>query len=834
MANSKRVGARGTIDSPLVIILEAPGAEELKYGSPVCGPSGDLLDKSVPPSFDYDEAFVINAMQCRPPKTKDQNKDKNFKARACGACRQRVLSQVFRYPRKAILAMGAWSNSSLLADYNFKITQRRGTPYVVKNPETGEGVTVIPTVHPAFLLRGAGNPKVFRDDIALAHSIAFADDGVGSIAVRSMLWKDPTYRTLETVQDLAEYVQHLGEIATRWPWSPLAVTSDIETTGFNPWVDWIRGIGFYIGDGTDESRIVPKQALKDKAFCYYLRRFLVDHRFKFVWQNGKFDELFLKEEGLILDRESICHEDTLLLSYSLSEATKDHDLDEQAKNVLGAPDHKWITKKWGKNADDFYRNCPDHILFDYQAKDLKKTHLLYEHNRPLVAADDNLEKLYTQTLIPSSHLLSRVERYGIAIDHDFVRINRFGATKEDVERRLILPEDLEKELGLENELLIIKKELAELVGRNVNPNSPAEVSELLYDEYKLRINGKRPDGTAKEILEKLPPHPAVKMIRKYRSVVKMLGTYVTAIEEQHINGIIHTTFNLHVTTTGRLSSNHPNIQNIPRDARFRRMYRARPGYILLESDYNSAELRMLACLSGDEFLTGVFLDDKRNLHDEVSVAMYGEDWTPDQRIRAKAINFGIPYGRDAYSIALEFGISPDEAQRLINAWFARAPRAKKFLDSSASAAAAGRTLITVFGRKRRPGVVSPERLNGLQNEFKNFHMQSPISDFTMHSGIEYADEIERYDSHIVNLIHDASLNEVPDDPEAIIAVAKIVQDTMEDVPRRWIDTPIQFKTDLKIGTWWGMGGSFNKWRAKYELERPKIFAVPQLQPQAQA
>lgn len=837
MGGSKRVGARGTVDSPLVIILEAPGAEELKYGAPVCGPSGDLLDKSVPDQFDFDDAFVINAMQCRPPKTNDQHKDKDYKSRACSACRQRVLSQVFRYPRKAVLAMGAWSNSSLLADYNFKITQRRGSPYVITNAADGAQTTVVPTVHPAFLLRGAGNPKVFRDDIALAHKIAFGHEEGSTLTIRPTEWTNPQNRVLETLSDFVDYVKHLVYLQARWPWDPLPIGSDIETTGFNPWVDWIRGIGFYVKDGEDTACIVPKAALKDPAYCYYLRQFLLDKRFTFIWQSGKFDELFLEEEGLLNTDEPIVHEDTLLLSYTLSEATKDHDLDEQAKNILGAQNHKAQAIKRYKNADDFYRNSPDSELFDYQAKDLKKTYLLYEHNRPLVAADPNLERLYTRTLIPASHLLTRIERYGIAVDYDYVRINRFGASEEELQKlglprvydeRDKLQEKPLPELGLENELLMIERELEALVGYHVNPNSPDEVAALLYDGYGLKIKNKKPTDTRKETLEKLPAHPAVKLIRKYRSVTKMLGTYVGAIEKRAINGIVHTTFKLHVTTTGRLSSSEPNIQNIPRNARFRRMYRARPGYVLLESDYNSAELRMLACLSGDPTLTAIFLDDKRNLHDEVSVQMYGSGFTDDQRIRAKAINFGIPYGRDSHSIAEEFDIHGSEAQRLIDSWFRQFPGAEKFLDNSGSAAINGRTLITVFGRKRRPGVVSAERLQGLQNEFKNFHMQSPISDFTIHSGMEYAPIIEtQCDAHIVNLIHDSTLNEVPDNPEAIREAAKIIQRTMEEVPKRWIDTPIQFKTDLKIGTWWGTGQKFDKWLKRQEQIRPKIFAAAQ-------
>lgn len=817
-ANSRKVGARGTVDSPLVIILEAPGTEELKYGAPVCGPSGDLLNKSVPPTFDFDDAYIINAMQCRPPKTKNLTRDKEFKARACVACRARVLEQVFQYPRKCILALGGWSNSSLTGNYNFKITQKRGEVYSVENPETKDKVVVVPAVHPAYLLRGAGNPRVFRDDISLAYNLAYSTETLRPQApiVRDHKWVDPKNTVVEHIEDviaLRRKLQHLsgGNLLG------VNVAADIETSGFIPITDYILCVGFYFNDPTDCAAIIPGRALCDEAFSYQVKLMLADPLIRFIWQFGKFDEKFLRYNELLDEDQDVNHEDTGLLSYTLSEATKDHDLDEQAKNTLGAPEHKNALKRWVPNKKSSYANVPEPVLFDYTAKDLKKTLLLWEHNRPLVSADDNCERLYTQTLMPASHFLAGVEEYGIAVDWDFVRINRDGANEEDVSRGLVdslYDKDGNRiEVGLTVEMAQLLTTLAELVGYPVNPNAPEDVSKLLYDRYKLTINGRRPTDTTKETLAKLPNHPAVKLIRHYRKCVKMRSTYVGAIERLAIDSIIHTTFKLHVTPTGRLSSSEPNLQNIPREGRFRRMYRARPGHRLLEGDYNSAELRMLAALSGDVFLTGVFLDDKRNLHDEVSVTMYGADFTPDQRIRAKAINFGIPYGRDAFSIAMEFDISPREAQRLIDAWFAKAPEAEKFLNKSAKAAQEGRSLITIFGRKRRPGVVSPERLRGLQNEFKNFHMQSPISDFTLHAAMEMKEELRRIGARAVNLIHDSTLTEVPDDIATIKEAARIIKTTMETVPTKWIDTPIQFKVDLKIGTHWGLAKSYEKWLA---------------------
>jgi uracil-DNA glycosylase family 4 len=792
------------------MILEAPGGEEIKTGVPICGASGVLIDKSVPEDFDFDDAYIINAMQCRPPSYNgDTIRQKEYKIKACKACASRVAKQVWAHPRKCILAMGAWSNAVITGDYSFKITARRGVPYPIANPETGEQVVIMPAVHPAFLLRGSGNPKEFQKDVAIAVALAFDQE----ITVRNFMWADPEYKTLATLADFKTYVKGLEWRATGWPWGPLEVAADIETTGLKPKIDTIRSIGFYRHDAGagDCSGIIPKEALTDKVYYAAIRAFLLDPRFSFIWQNGKFDKSFLQEVGLLQPEECVIGEDTLLESYSLSEATRDHDLDEQAKNRLGIPAHKAEAIKRYKNADDYYRNAPDAELFDYQSKDLKKTFFLHEYLRPQIDVDSHLTRLYHWTLLPASNLLTEIEMYGIHVDWDYVRINRKGAQPEDRERGLVpvlfhhvTGEEL-PEIGIEDLKLQCEQQIHTLAGWGCNPNSPDEVKTLLYEQYGLRIKGKKPDDTRKETLAKLPNHPAVELIRKYRSLTKILGTYIVAIEREAINDRVHTNFKLHASTTGRLSSSEPNIQNIPRDPRWKRMYRARPGYVFVEGDYNSAELRMLAALSGDEFLMGVFLDDRRNLHDEVSVAMYGPHFDADQRIRAKAINFGIPYGREAYSVSVEFDMPLKEAQRLIDAWFARAPGAAKFLKVQAQAASTGKTLVTVFGRKRRPGVVSYERVHSLQNEFRNFHMQSPITDFTLHAGMRMLPRLKKEGAHIVNLVHDSSVTECPgDSKDRIQQVAGIVKETMEAIPKEWIVTPIQFKVDIKLGTHWGL------------------------------
>lgn len=802
----RKVGARGDPAAPLVIIGESPGVEELRWGAPFVGPSGNLLGQCLPQDFDIDrDAFVINAMQCRPPKINDQNKAKEWKSRACTACKPRVMEQIFAHPRRAILALGAWANATLTGDYGYKITQHRGEPYplvqeVIREDGTldEEEIIVVPCVHPAFLLRGSGNPKSFKADIMLALSLAYPLRH--SHQDIRPAWEDPHLSVLETAEDLKSVQFRLHELRD---YGTVELAADIETSGFNCFTDRILSIGFYSPKLGDVGFILPGRRIDEDAHYKMVVQALFGmHGLRWIWQGGKFDEEFLIVKGLIDPQRKIVDEDTLLLSYSLSEASRDHDLDEQAKNDLGAPKHKDMLKQWAPKMSDSYANVPEPILFDYHAKDLKKTYYVWEHKRPLVRADANLEKLYTRTLIPASHMLQEVQRYGIHVDWDYVRINREGASQDDVDSGLV--KSLDDEKGLEWEKEDTLRQLAELAGWRVNPNSPGEAKQLLYEQYGLRIKGKKPIDTRKETLDKLPNHPAVKLIKQYRSQTKMLSTYVLAIEERALDDRIHTTFKLHATTTGRLSSSEPNIQNIPRGPRWRRMYRSRPGYVLLEFDYNSAELRMLAALSQDEFLTGIFLDGTRSLHDEVAIAMYGNGFNADQRIRAKAINFGIPYGREAFSIAQEFDMPGMEAQRLIDAWFARAPQAAAFLKRCRQAPLRGSTLVTVFGRKRRPGVVSSERMHSLQNEFANFHMQSPISDFTLHSAIRLVPALKRRGAMIVNLVHDSLIIECPDDAGTIKEVSLLTKTTMEEVPTEWIDTPITFLVDPKIGTHWGL------------------------------
>lgn len=304
----------------------------------------------------------------------------------------------------------------------------------------------------------------------------------------------------------------------------------------------------------------------------------------------------------------------------------------------------------------------------------------------------------------------------------------------------------------------------------------------------------------------------------YREAKKALGTWINGIERRiEADGRVHSTFNLHGTETGRLSSSDPNFQNIPvkkKDDKpeeiVRNVFHAMPGCTYIELDYSQAELRLLAHLSEDDWLTDIY-QTERDLHTEVAIALYGPDYSYQQRMRAKAVNFGIAYGRSAYSLMGEFGIPQREAQRMVDEWFERAPNVKRFLDHCRTWVRAGESEPTPFGRRRRFPLITGDTLKDLGNEAANFPMQSTASDLTLlaamrieywmaDSGLQAKAEKRGLVCGVVNLVHDAILLEVP--AEWRDRCAAKAQEIMMDTPKRVLGGRVPFTVDWHSADAW--------------------------------
>ena len=515
---------------------------------------------------------------------------------------------------------------------------------------------------------------------------------------------------------------------------------------------------------------------------------------RWIWHNGKFDIAFLRRDGIETARVD---EDTMLLSYALDEMGGIHDLEQIAGELLDAPDYKHMVKQWVPTKKDSYRNIPKPILYEYQSYDVSNTLQAWELLHESVMQDDKLTKLYYEVLIPATEFLYTVEKHGMLVDKQWNK-------KQD--KRLL--KIIEK----------AKKVVQEHAGYAINPNSPQQLAELFFNELEFRrIRG---NSTDKDVLRKLPDHPIVTAMKEYRKVKKQHSTYVVSVQKNmKPDGRIHCTYKIHGTRTGRLSSADPNMQNVPRDKQIRGQFIAPKGYILMEPDYSQAELRSLAQLSEDVELTQIYHDNTRSLHKEVALEQYGKGYNGDQYIRAKAVNFGIVYGREAPSFADEFNVSTRVGQSWIDGWFEQFPGAAKYIRLCRRAPINTETMFTTFGRKKRHWVVVRENLRDLMNEAANFPHQSIASDLTLTSGIsigisdrlripkryrrKVAQAISKYGAYVVNIIHDSLLLEVPDNPETIKAVARIVVDIMQSMAPKWGINRVPFTVDLKIGKRWG-------------------------------
>lgn len=793
------VGSRGDPNSPIVIIGESPGRQESQYGSPFIGPSGKVLESALA-KFKADgiDPYIINAMQCNPGYGDD--KDEERMVGGVAACRNRVLADIARAPRSIILALGTPALWSITNNFNLKITQERGKLL----PTELASIGLVPSVHPAFLMRGGtgGTYQQFMRDVEYAISLA----------LRKTTPKKPPdveWRVLETPDDVRDLAKYFRSLPKDHP-----IGADVETTGFSFIKNEMLCAGY--APTPELVHVIPRKLILHQDILF-------DNSACFVWHNGKFDIKFLWRAGI---RRARLDADTMLMSYAIDENGGIHDLEQVASDWLGSPNWKSVLDQYLPDRKTSYEAIPTPILHKYMALDIGNTRALYSTLADRISRDPMSKRLVTRTLFPASTFLARVETNGLFVDLDRVSENEksYGGQVDDLKAQIMEYAKPFPDSGYTDKL----------------PGSHVQMNRLIYDDLGIKkYKGKR--GTAAKVIEKLPPHPFLTLLSKMRKVGKEYSTYVKpAREKVESSGAIHTTLKLHATVTGRLASEKPNLQNIPRNPQVRGQFIAKPGTRFVEPDLNQAELRILACSSNDAGLCHIYETAGMSLHEEMRSFIWGtaKDWSnaqvqeylrkfalteetrygakgedrivEEQKMRAKAVNFGIPYGREAGSIAEEFNINATEAQGWIDAWFKKFPQAKDFLDKCRQAPIQGWVLCTPFGNRRRFGVVANELLKTMQNQATNFSCQGPASHITLHAGMATQDYLaETYDAHYVNLVHDSLLNQCPDDDLIAAQVAKIIIDKMEELPAKWGFTRIPFVAEAKMGYRWGSLSKFD-------------------------
>lgn len=786
------VKPRGPEDSPFVIVGEAPGVNEVKQGAPFVGPSGVVLDAALSQfrKGSFPEPLICNAVPHLMPK----NKDNNVMAALAQKWQEDLYSIIKKHPRKIILALGNVALWSLTKNYGLKITQCRGNLF--KAEELSE-LGVVAATHPAFLLRGNGSLRQFKADVAYAISLARGG--------KPHEFVPPTWEVISTTADLKRFVDHGMSLP-----AGSQVAGDIETTGFKYRVDKVLVSGYsfdgshvYVIPGQKQEYL--KSGQDDLHYHPQLKLLFENPNLRFNWHNGKFDIKFLRYH---YNLPAVVHDDTMLMSYALDETRGVHDLETVAFDWLNSPKWKNILDSHKKTAES-YDIIPVDVLNKYMAYDIANTFRLKELLWSLIEEDNYAKLQYEKTLIPASAYLTEIEWNGLKVDTDKVEENR-------IEYQSIA----DKHREAFNQIAI------EAGYGPINPNSPIQVSDFLFNTLKLPTKHGR--GTGKDILEKLPQVPAVVELQKYRKINKGLTTYVTPLpSHMHDDGRVHSTYLIHGTATGRLASRDPNIQNIPREPKLRGQFIPAPGKCFAEVDLNQAELRSLAALSGDPELCRIYSDPtSKGLHEEVRAEIYGysEDWSPsqlqqyfdkwytqevkrvleEQKMRAKNVNFGIVYGITAAGLSEQIEDSTFAAQTMLNAWARKFPVAWGFINSCKMAPIRGQNLRTPFGYRKRFQIVTPETVKDIQNEAANFPHQSIASTITVHGGMRCQKRLlQEFDTLIVNTVHDSILLELPLEKDLIVGATNYLIHELEQVPIDWGITRIPFKAEAKAGLRWG-------------------------------
>jgi DNA polymerase-1 len=561
-------------------------------------------------------------------------------------------------------------------------------------------------------------------------------------------------RRYETILD----ADALDRWAARLEGAALACV-DTETTSLDPMIAQLVGISVSVEPGAAAYIPVshryagaPPQLALD-AVLARLKPWLEDAaRFK-VGQNAKYDRHVFANHGITV--RGVVH-DTLLQSYVL-ESHQRHDMDALAMRYLGAKTISYVEVA-GKGASQIpFDQVEIQRATEYSAEDADVTLQLHGAMWPRIAGDPKLAYIYGDIEIPVAGVLLAMERNGVLIDMD--QLARQGA-----------------ELG--QKMLALEAKAHELAGGPFNLGSPKQLSEVLFDRLKLRVVKKTPSGvpsTDEEVLEKLAlDHPICATLLEHRSVAKLKSTYTDKLPRMvhPRTGRVHTNYAQAVAVTGRLSSNEPNLQNIPvrtaEGRRIREAFIAPPGSKIVSADYSQIELRIMAHLSGDRSLVEAFAkgeDVHRHTAAEVFDTPAGEV-TSEQRRYAKVINFGLIYGMSAFGLAGNLGIERSAAQSYMDKYFARYPGVAAYMERTRNQAREQGYVETVFGRRLwLPDIGSSNqaRRQGAERQAINAPMQGTAADLIKLAMIAVQDWIEHEGlaAKLVMQVHDELVLEVP-------------------------------------------------------------------------
>ena len=595
-----------------------------------------------------------------------------------------------------------------------------------------------------------------------------------------------SYVCITTEKSLKELIKKASKAKT--------IAVDTETTGLDYMDTELVGISLSYQAG--EAYYIPLKHDDDSVdqidldiVLKELRPLLEDSSNKIIGQNIKFDRNVLAKYGV--DIASIKN-DTMMMSYVLDASATRHNLDALSSYYLN---YKTSTFEdvAGKGVKQItFDKVPIEAATNYAAEDADITLRLYEELNPKLEGEDSLNKLNDEIEIPLIEVLSEMEQNGAILNSKIL-----NSQSKDLESRI-------KKL---------EGKAYQLAGEEFNLGSTKQLREIFFEKLKYRIIKKTPGGqpsTDEKVLAELAEeYELPKVLLEHRTLSKLKSTYTDKLPNQvsQSTGKVHTSFHQAVTTTGRLSSSDPNLQNIPirteDGRRIRQAFEPSKGNKFISADYSQIELRVMAHMSKDAGLLQAFQEGE-DVHSKTASEVFDvgiKDVTSDLRRNAKAINFGLIYGISAFGLGKQLGISRNLAAEYMAMYFEKYPDVKKYMESTKEFASQNGYVETLFGRRlylRDINATNAMRRQASERAAINAPVQGTAADImkiamiNMHKAIKK----EKSEAKLILQVHDELILDTPKDE--IDKIVSLITDSMMGAAN--LDVPLEI--DIGIGDNW--------------------------------
>jgi uracil-DNA glycosylase family 4 len=750
----------------VAFVSRSPGKHDVRGGKPFSGPSGEVLDHLLARhGVDRSNIITTNVVLCQ---TDDPPKE------AIKACNLRLESELSNCD---LVIAGGTEATQALTKYR-GVARSRGFS-IHRSSITGKKQRVIVTNNPAMVMRNSDSyPDMVKDFKRAFNPLP-----------------PPVFPRVEIINERSR----IRSVLRKWLDTEFntPIASDLE---------WSARTPTCAGFSRDGKRAVVfgSECFEDAESLRLIKLFYERDDIRFIWHNGKDDTKILRWNSI----EGRVDEDTFLISYALDERPGYHKLEYLLSEEFGWPDYEPKGVKYFKSHGEFdpkeNRRRAENELYKYNGWDAAGTAQLFQLLHPKLE-QNGVTECY-RNLLHASERFTTVELNGFNFDSEEAC---------NIQEREVIP----RLWGLEEKLRGIS-------GRSLlNPRSWKQLQGIYYTQWglkhSLRDQGKKKlsKSTGREVREEIragrftsknPHRGRVQSFEiehsAFNKIAKVGDNYLVGLAVRvSEDGKLYCRFNIGGTVTGRTSSSDPNFQNITREGvegipGIRNLFLPSPGNVIISADYSQAELRTCAKLSGDTNFLDIYRDSSRSLHRERAAAFYGDNYTKEEYVKSKNINFGVTYGQSAAAFAQMYHMPQSEAQDYINSWWREFPQLKEWTVATAGRAFTDGFVQSPFGHKRRFHLITDENVGDIRRESVNFLPQNIAAWLTIYSLCDLVDS----GVSVVATVHDSIVADVPiGEVDTTVALMRKIMTEQPIKQLNWERDDIPFEVDISVGDSWG-------------------------------